>query len=622
MVLSETKKKKPDLVKLKDNLLNKKTLPPGIVPNAAKLASCDLHEMNMYLEYRYVRTNQQEWKAAVSEHFDEYAKSSTETSSSSASTSHTAPLEEEEQYSVFTVPMHEIIRKDLSPEVHRLIMTKISTSMIRTTDFVVCYSSLIQMIINMFRSYQFVVDGVNNNISFRQTPGFDLKSITPSSTNDLESCFTVQPLDDRLLETASLCNDFSQLFTSQHFGVLFSHFFGSRRVNALHSTTHPVQNALFTSLEEAGNNKQAFTLTMPCAEAMTDALDKFVVNFENMWSAKKTINKLLDKVILVLLRSHVAAARESKRKLNTTQRRPKINQDRKNLKNRSRLVYRREKKKLRKLKKRKREASLSERHKWISRISESERRISALRETFKKKLAQLRESSASAVEEDHENQSDDQEEETLGDDVLRRRIAQLKSVVKHLIFSESKVVSESDLKVELPTATQKEITACITIINCVKKFLPARKNYHITAFQLHFCIFANDVLRYTKYQKFTRSLSPVTSMATINAFHLSASTLFQILTQEHNESTAAEQNEVVSDVRIPTKLIVYGYSKKPIYSIQESRQHKDATFNSFFDMSRITRKCASYKLKFVHRITCLPGLKVARNLGTVIFEQV
>lgn len=177
------------------------------------------------------------------------------------------------------------------------------------------------------------------------------------------------------------------------------------------------------------------------------------------------------------------------------------------------------------------------------------------------------------------------------------------------------MISENELRDELSIATQKETSSCIIIINNLKKFLPPKEKYHIIAFQVHFCIFANDMLRYTNYVEFTRSSSPVTSMASINAFNLTAFTLYQMLTQELEENTASQQNTELSNVKTPPKLTLFGYDDKPIYSIEESRQNKDATFNSFFSLSAIRKRCESHGLRFSHRIVCVPGLKILRIMG-------
>jgi hypothetical protein len=116
-----------------------------------------------------------------------------------------------------------------------------------------------------------------------------------------------------------------------------------------------------------------------------------------------------------------------------------------------------------------------------------------------------------------------------------KKIGQLKSVAKHLIFSKD-VISEQDVKDEIPGATRQEISACVLITNNIKKFLPVKAKYHILGYQLYFCIFANDVLQFTKYTKFTRELCPSTFISNINALHLVFPSIYQLLGQKSDSN--------------------------------------------------------------------------------------
>ncbi|KAL0076840.1 hypothetical protein J3Q64DRAFT_1350631 [Phycomyces blakesleeanus] len=56
----------------------------------------------------------------------------------------------------------------------------------------------------------------------------------------------------------------------------------------------------------------------------------------------------------------------------------------------------------------------------------------------------------------------------------------------------------------------------------------------------------------------------------------------------------------------------------PTSKKRKARQNKDATFNAVFDMEEIQKACESYGLSFAHRMTCLPGIKTVRLLGSKI----
>ncbi|KAI9273828.1 hypothetical protein EDC94DRAFT_579802 [Helicostylum pulchrum] len=142
-----------------------------------------------------------------------------------------------------------------------------------------------------------------------------------------------------------------------------------------------------------------------------------------------------------------------------------------------------------------------------------------------------------------------------------KKVGQLKSGVKHLIFSK--------------------------------------------AYQLYFCIFANDLLRYTGYSKFTRELCPSKSISSIRTLNIDAHSLYQILNKKLN---GYQDN-------VSTELIIYGYNNEPISSVEIACRNKDAVFNSVFDLTKVQETCEAYGLKSGHQITILPDAKAVRSLG-------
>lgn len=68
---------------------------------------------------------------------------------------------------------------------------------------------------------------------------------------------------------------------------------------------------MITALEVAGVTKNSFSCKGMSSTEMGTALGTCMVNFQNMWAEKKTINKLLDEVLAVALRLNLAPQRES-----------------------------------------------------------------------------------------------------------------------------------------------------------------------------------------------------------------------------------------------------------------------------------------------------------------------
>ncbi|KAL0078624.1 hypothetical protein J3Q64DRAFT_1277967 [Phycomyces blakesleeanus] len=467
---------------LKNKLLNVKTLPAAIITNAAQLAKCDRKVMRSHMEHRPGLKNIEEWKKFVSQNFDKIAEAAvgsvvkdTAKVYSSSTPTNKQPYEE---MRTCTVQINSLFRSDLPPIVKTFVCTRLQDSMVTSTDHTLCFSALVNMIISELKTSEFFFD--NNDIKIKKVPGFNLAKLLPFVTIN-EPKQTIQPLDKDLIASKRFETDFKCLFTSQHLQVVHSYFFGARGAKEENLNAHPVQNSLFCSFKESGLDKQSFYLEKASSSAMSMALEMYLVNFENMWDGKKIINKLLDKVVLVLLRHHLARNRESKRISTTTTRNPPGKKD---IRNHARYVCRAEDKKLKKLVQRKEKASGLEEEKWATKINSAKQRLANLRHTFKKISQMLNDRKEASVEHKlvvqdlniAEEQQDFLEEEgTLDDDVPERRLNQLKSVIKHLVFSNDTPVYLEDVKHQSPEATTTEQSVCLLICNTLMKFLPRKK---------------------------------------------------------------------------------------------------------------------------------------------------
>lgn len=202
------------------------------------------------------------------------------------------------------------------------------------------------------------------------------------------------------------------------------------------------------------------------------------------------------------------------------------------------------------------------------------------------------------------NPVETEQEEPSNEDASSQRIRELKSIVKHLLFSkENSVISKHDVEHESPEATPLEVSICLLIVVNLKKFIPEKKKYNVIAYQLYFCIFANDLLKYAGYSKFTRNLCPSSSVSGIKALHLDAPSLYQVLTRK------------LSNHEEPTELILYGFNAEPITSMEVARHNKDAIFCSIFDMDVVHETCKLNGLEFKQQVVLLQGMKTARILG-------
>ena len=117
-------------------------------------------------------------------------------------------------------------------------------------------------------------------------------------------------------------------------------------------------------------------------------------------------------------------------------------------------------------------------------------------------------------------------------------------------------------------------------------------------------ILANDILKYTGYDKFCMNVCPLPTASTINAMRLDTPSLYHL--PPHSD---------------PAKFQILDFDDYLIDSEDQARRHMDAVFGSIFDLATITSVLQSSGLKFAQNITILPGLKSVHLLGTKIKQS-
>ncbi|KAG1534713.1 hypothetical protein G6F45_011858 [Rhizopus arrhizus] len=575
VVCKNNKKMNEQLVALKQKLSTAKKLLRGIITGAAKLAESTynepsqadliLRQMRSFMDNRVGKKNEIEWQEFVVKKFDTFKNEETNLAKSAQLESNDTdrdsvpdadcPAVDENSYRACTASINKLIREDLDPSIKDLIMKKLQRAMIGSTDYILYFSSLIQMMMICLKTNQFFLDG--DVINTRKVNGFDITTIVPSEFHTDSPKYTITPLAMDVSDSPAFDADFSQLFQEQHFSLISTKYFGNRGSQGQTLNAHPIQTALFKLMDAEDIKKETFPVENVPSSLMSLALKIYMTNFKNMWADKTMINKLLDKLLVTLLRLHLASKRELQRRQNILNYISQKPEEKRPSKNYGRYILRAEKKKLARYKEKVREAEADSDLllKRIRAVKMAETRIRSLEEKFAQDL-----------------------------------------------------VTEKDVNDEFPDATRKEVSVCLLIINTLKKFVPVRSKYHILPYQLLFCIFANDLLHYNEYSKFTRKLCPSMSSAHINALNIDALSLFQIMKSKTDDN----QGQVEG---MSTELTIYGYNEEPLSSVEIARRNKDAVFNSLFDMEKVRHTCESNGLKFGQRMSILPKLKVVRILG-------
>ncbi|OAD68759.1 hypothetical protein PHYBLDRAFT_150351 [Phycomyces blakesleeanus NRRL 1555(-)] len=171
---------------LKNKLLNVKTLPAAIITNAAQLAKCHRKVMRSHMEHRPELKNVEEWKKFVSQNFDKIAEAAVGSvvkaiakEYSSATPTNKQPYEE---MRTCTVQINSLFGSDFPPIVKTFVCTRLQDSMVTSTDYTLCFSALVNMIISELRTSESFFD--NNDIKVKNVPGFNLAELLPFGTNN------------------------------------------------------------------------------------------------------------------------------------------------------------------------------------------------------------------------------------------------------------------------------------------------------------------------------------------------------------------------------------------------------------------------------------------------------
>ncbi|KAI8366505.1 hypothetical protein EDC96DRAFT_564979 [Choanephora cucurbitarum] len=279
----EKNKKNPNYSALKAKTLAGQ-IPKGLYADMDKHANLELRESaNKFLNDNAVSRAIVLWREYVQQNFDVILDSvSNPTTEATSSTQAIEPSPEElptepasfvaaeEYFEVCTAYFPSLIRDNLAPEVRQILDTKLAELLPQTSNFISDFQVIMFMIIYL-----------------------DF-SASPYASN-----FLVSPD----------ANDIPFLFTDRHVHFLKSGFYGVRGLQTKTKTEYPLRTLLMEAISDSVNQfiQPKNTLRMACYES---ALTNYITNLSVMWGDNKMINILLDKLLLVLLRIHLAPTRE------------------------------------------------------------------------------------------------------------------------------------------------------------------------------------------------------------------------------------------------------------------------------------------------------------------------
>lgn len=323
--IRSSKKLDADLLKAKKDLQSKKRLPNGIMTNAAAFAGLEAAVMRNFMENNARKLPIHLFVDYVNEHFDPIASTLKEknlsfkkedpSSSLSAqpgpSSSSVQPVQDgstntKDEYRTFSISINKALRKDLPKEIEEIVKTKLESSIKNASDYCSQFLFIVNSIVIIMKSTAFVVD--SDDFHVESSEGYNILGLLPDEfiqRNNIQPLFSSMPLPKDIPN--GLREELGVLFTDQHLSLIASHFFGSgARPDNLQK--HLVESFFFEELEKNGIKKDTYKNLLKQEEKVA-VTTKIMTNIKNMWASNNIFTKLLDRLVSVLLKLHLAGSR-------------------------------------------------------------------------------------------------------------------------------------------------------------------------------------------------------------------------------------------------------------------------------------------------------------------------
>ncbi|CEG76379.1 hypothetical protein RMATCC62417_11281 [Rhizopus microsporus] len=296
--------------------ISRSRLPCGIVTGAEVRIQEPAGEIEKLLRRkRKDKISLQRWKDFVEKEFyniadrieqgnDEMQESDIE---SMSTTTNVSQHDREAPIRTFGASLMLLIRIDLPVDIKDEFLKTIRQTLTDASDYIIEYSIQVYKLLLAFKEACFIKQG--NKIVLERKTGPLLEEIVPADfvvENGVD--YLPPPFDRTILTSDFFEKDFESLFNKGHLQRIHSNYFEPRGVTANSLSHHPFQKALFAAVKKEGvRNKIIDTYIVKMTQV------KYMINFENIWKAKYHYTKMLNRVLIVLLRIHLAPERKRKK---------------------------------------------------------------------------------------------------------------------------------------------------------------------------------------------------------------------------------------------------------------------------------------------------------------------
>ncbi|GAA5794779.1 hypothetical protein HPULCUR_000125 [Helicostylum pulchrum] len=171
---------------------------------------------------------------------------------------------------------------------------------------------------------------------------------------------------------------------------------------------------------------------------------------------------------------------------------------------------------------------------------------------------------------DYPSSDEEDSVEDFSRNVSRKQLKSLKGILKEVLFnSEKKIISATELQLQLSNLSNREDDVCLKIITFLRPYIPQKECFHMIIHQLPLVLLANDILIKTGNTSHTRKICPLSSLSQTSSLRVDGSSLYHIMTRAD-----------------PISLDIFDYVGYTFQSEEDARRQQDAIFGSIFDIKK------------------------------------
>jgi hypothetical protein len=210
-----------------------------------------------------------------------------------------------EQYKTFSTFLYPLLRDDIDKDIKQHFIQTLEQRIDSASDYIKDFGVQVMKIISLFKSRTFVK--TNGGIDFQTTDGRAIADLLPSRYISTNVSHVPPPLNLAGFTDTEI-RAFNNLFTHSHFQLIHSTYFGVKGVTSKSLDKQPFHEAITGILPR--DYPKTFT-TDPTV--MKNCLSTYVTNFENMFSDKARISRMINNLIDTLLLVKLSPTTDQKR---------------------------------------------------------------------------------------------------------------------------------------------------------------------------------------------------------------------------------------------------------------------------------------------------------------------